>query len=89
MWQLICPWMTTMEVKKNKYLMYLDTNNLYGEAMAKYLPIIGLKWLIVEGNMDVCIIHSQSNYRYILKNLQHLQKVHIRFSTTTNNFVFL
>ena len=69
--------------------MYLDTNNLYGEAMAKYLPIIGLKWLIVEGNMDVCIIHSQSNYRYILKNLQHLQKVHIRFSTTTNNFVFL
>ena len=69
--------------------MYLDTDNLYGEAMAKYLPIIGLKWLIAEGNMDVCIIHSKSNYRYILKNLQHLQKVHIRFSTTTNNFVFL
>ena len=49
-----------MDVKKiNKCLMYLDANNLYGEMMAKYLAIIGLKWLTVEGNMDVCIMHSK------------------------------
>ena len=31
--------------KPNKYLMYLDANNLYGDAMSKKLPIHSFKWL--------------------------------------------
>ena len=31
--------------KLNKYLMYLDANNLYGRAMSEKLPIHSFKWL--------------------------------------------
>ena len=31
--------------KPNKYIMYLDANNLYGWAMSQYLPTGGFKWL--------------------------------------------
>ena len=31
--------------KPNKYLMYLDANNLYGSAMSEKLPIHSFKWL--------------------------------------------
>ena len=31
--------------KLNKYLMYLDANNLYGSAMSEKLPIHSFKWL--------------------------------------------
>ena len=31
--------------KENKYIMYLDANNLYGWAMNQYLPYSGFKWL--------------------------------------------
>ena len=29
----------------SKYIMYLDTNNLYGWAMSQYLPTGGFKWM--------------------------------------------
>ena len=35
----------------NKYLMYLDANNLYGCAMSKKLPTHGFKWLTI-GEME-------------------------------------
>ena len=31
--------------KANKWLLYLDANNLYGWAMSQYLPTGGFKWL--------------------------------------------
>ena len=37
--------------KLNKYLMYLDANNLYGDAMTKKLPTHGFKWLSI-GEME-------------------------------------
>ena len=33
-------WMTD-----TKYIMYLDTNNLYGWAMSQYLPTGNFKWI--------------------------------------------
>ena len=35
----------------NKYLMYLDANNLYGSAMSEKLPIHSFKWL-TKGEME-------------------------------------
>ena len=32
-------------VKKNKYITYLDSNNLYGWAMSQYLPYSEFNWL--------------------------------------------
>ena len=37
--------------KLKKYLMYLDANNLYGDAMCKKLPTHGFKWL-TSGEME-------------------------------------
>ena len=33
------------EYKENKYIMYLQSNNLYGWAKSQYLPYSGFKWL--------------------------------------------
>ena len=33
------------EYKENKFIMYLDANNLHGWAMSQYLPYSGFKWL--------------------------------------------
>ena len=33
------------ETSKNKYILYLDMNNLYGGAMRPYLPISNFKWV--------------------------------------------
>ena len=33
------------EASKNKHILYLDMNNLYGCAMRQYLPISNFKWV--------------------------------------------
>ena len=33
--------------KPEKYITYLDMNNLYGDAMSEYLPYRGFKWVEV------------------------------------------
>ena len=33
------------ETSKNKHILYLDTNNLYGCALRQYLPISYFKWV--------------------------------------------
>ena len=31
--------------QESKHTIYLDTNNLYGYAMSKFLPTSGFKWI--------------------------------------------
>ena len=31
--------------QESKHIIYLDTNNLYGYAMPKFLPARGFKWI--------------------------------------------
>ena len=33
------------EASKNKHILYLDMNNLYGHAMSQYLPYANFKWV--------------------------------------------
>ena len=33
------------EAPKNKHILYLDTNNLYENAMSQYLPYANFKWV--------------------------------------------
>ena len=48
--------------KENKYIMYLDGNNLYNYAMSQYLLYSGFKWLNqkeinrFDGNSSVKIV---------------------------------
>ena len=36
------------EKAPSKYVMYLDTNNLYGWAVSQYLPSEGFRWMTVK-----------------------------------------
>ena len=55
--------------KANRFIMYLDANNLYGWAMSQYLPYGGFKWLNQKeiDKFDVNIIKCNS----IEKNSSH------------------
>ena len=33
------------KTKPEKYIIYLDMNNLYGHAMSQYLPYANFKWV--------------------------------------------
>ncbi|CAI2195307.1 19663_t:CDS:2, partial [Funneliformis geosporum] len=39
--------------KANKWLLYLDTNNLYGWAMSQYLLTGGFRWLDLDKLPDI------------------------------------
>ena len=52
------------------YLMYLDANNLYGQAMSQKLPVDGFKWIkkLSEFNEDFIKNYDENNDKgYILE----------------------
>ena len=67
---------------ESSYLMYLDTNNLYGCAMSQKLPVNGFKWVknlskfneIFIGNYD-----EKSNKGYFLEVELIIQKHYLTF----------
>ncbi|GBB98224.1 hypothetical protein RclHR1_31740002 [Rhizophagus clarus] len=64
----------------NKWLLYLDANNLYGWAMSQYLPTGGFRWLDLDKLPDVRSISPTakrgSAWEVKLKYLEHLHPIH-------------
>ncbi|CAB0034477.1 unnamed protein product [Trichogramma brassicae] len=60
--------------KEDVYLMYYDVNNLYGWAMAQYLPYGGFKW---DDAKDYLTLPEDSEYGYILEvDLEYPESLH-------------
>ena len=55
--------------KENKFIMYLDANNLYGWAVSQHSPYIGFKWLNWKeiNRFDSNSIEEHSPIGYILE----------------------
>ena len=67
------------EASKNKHILYLDMNNLYGNAMSEYLPHSNSKWVkdINKVKQKLMNIKSNSSIGYILEvDLEYLQELH-------------
>ncbi|CAB0039579.1 unnamed protein product [Trichogramma brassicae] len=60
--------------KEDVYLMYYDVNNLYGWAMAQYLPYGGFEWADAK---DYLTLPEDSEYGYILEvDLEYPESLH-------------
>ena len=67
------------EASKNKHILYLDMNNLYGHAMSQYLPYADFKWVkdIHKIEQKLMNIKSNSSTVYIVEvDLEYLQELH-------------
>ena len=67
------------EASKNKHILYLDMNNLYGHAMSQYLPYANFKWVkdINKIKEKLMNIKSNSSTGYILEvDLEYQQELH-------------
>ena len=67
------------EASKNKHILYLDMNNLYGHAMSQYLPYANFKWVknINEIEQKLTKIKSNSSTGHILEvDLEYPKNLH-------------
>ena len=67
-------------IQESKYIIYLDTNNLYGYAMSKFLPTSGFKWIdpkefdlnkYTSNSSKVCVLEVDLEYPKELRELHH------------------
>lgn len=73
--------------RASNYIVYLDINNLYGDAMRRPLPIGNFRWLNESEikNFDVRKLEPTSNRGYILEvDLEYPQHLH----DSHNNYPF-
>ena len=66
-------------MKKSKFIMYLDANNLYRWAMSQYLPYSGFKWLSEKEINRFCLnsISENSSVGYILEvDIEYPSELH-------------
>ena len=65
--------------KPNKYIMYLDANNLYGWATPQYLPTGGFKWLTANqiNKLDIHSLNPEEEKGLILEvDLEYPHELH-------------
>ena len=63
--------------KESKYIIDLDSNNLYGWRMSKYLPYGEFKSIKNVDNFDVNSVSKNSFYGYILEaDLEYTNELH-------------
>ena len=63
--------------KLSKYISHLDTSNLYGQGMSRYLRYVGFHWLKSVHNFDVNSISENSSIGYILEiDFKYPDKLH-------------
>ena len=66
-------------ISKNKHILYLDINNLYGCTMRQYLPISNFKWVknIDKTKQKLMRIKNNSSTGYVLEvDLEYPQELH-------------
>nr|CAG8511667.1 220_t:CDS:2 [Entrophospora candida] len=75
--------------RPKKYLMYVDTNNLYGWAMSQYLPSGGFKWINPNTAPDIMSIpeNSPKGYTFVvdLKYPKELDDLHNDYPLAPEN----
>ena len=67
------------ETSKNKHILYLDINNLYGCTMSQYLPIRNFNWVknIDKIKQKLMNIKSNSSTGYVLEvDIEYPQELH-------------
>ena len=67
------------KTKPEKYILYLDMNNLYGHAMSQYLPYANFKWVknIDKIKQNLIQMKKDSSTRYILEvDLEYPKELH-------------
>ena len=65
--------------KENKFVLYLDANNLYGWTMVQYLPYGGFKWSSKKeiNEFDRNLVKENSSVGYILEvDLEYPSELH-------------
>ena len=67
------------KTKPSKYIMYLDSNNLYGWAMSQYLPTCSFRWMTDKqiNNIDLAKYNENSEKGLILEvDLEYPKELH-------------
>ena len=65
--------------KPEKYIIYLDINNLYGSEMSQYLPYGGFKWIKINNETVNRILNKSDNslHGYFLElDLEYPENLH-------------
>ena len=65
--------------QKSKHFIYLDSNNLYGCAMSKFLPTNGFKWIDpkeIDLNKDTSTSPKECVFEVDLEYPKELRELH-------------
>ena len=66
-----------MTLKKPTFIIYLDMNNFYGQAMSEYHPYEGFKWLENVDGFDVMAVNEKNPIGYFIEvDLEYPDELH-------------